>query len=264
VTENCLLPGAARKPVICFAILACVLQAGCRSHKRETLTISVAASLQNAMAEIAVAYGKSNPATKINFNFGGSGALEQQIEQGAPVDIFFSAAPKPIDMLAAKGLILPDTRRDLLRNQVVLIAPGHSKRPNSFHDLLSGDIKLIALGDPASVPAGDYGRQVLESLHIWQPLQSKLVLAKDVRQVLTYVETGDADAGIVYSTDARESARARIVETAPDGTHSPVVYPIAVMRGSANPSAARTFVAFLAGTYAQGVFQRQGFTTISQ
>jgi molybdate transport system substrate-binding protein len=228
----------------------------------QTLTVSVAASLQNAMGELAPVYERSQPGIKVIFNFGGSGTLEQQIERGAPADAFLAASPKQMDALAAKGLILTDTRRDLLGNQVVLIAPKGSTRPNSFQDLSDETIKLIALGDPVSVPAGDYGRQVLQSLHVWAVVQPKLVLAKDVRQVLSYVETGNADAGIVYSTDAQETDRVRVAAIAPADSHRPVVYPIAVIRGCRNIGAARAFIAFLTGGYARDVFTRHGFTVL--
>jgi molybdate transport system substrate-binding protein len=233
------------------------------NQDRETLTVSVAASLQDAMKELAPIYERSHQGVKLNFNFGASGALEQQIESGAPVDVFFSAAPKPIDQLASKGLILADTRRDLLQNQLVLVVPKGNNGPNSFQQLADPEVKLIALGEPASVPAGDYGRQVLQSLHIWESVQSKLVLAKDVRQVLTYVETGNAEAGIVYATDARTSRSVRVTSTAPAGSHAPVVYPVAVVKTSHDVAAARAFVKFLAGPDAKAVFSRLGFDTIA-
>jgi molybdate transport system substrate-binding protein len=214
------------------------------------------------MAEIAPAFERTRPGVKVAFNFGGSGTLEQQIERGAPVDVFFSAAPKPIDALAAQGLILPDTRRDVVRNQVVLIVPQDSSSPKTFRELADRSVKLIALGDPESVPAGDYGRQILQALHIWDGVQSKLVLAKDVRQVLAYVETGNADAGILYATDARESGKVRVVEIAPKGTCTPVVYPVAVVRDSRHAAAARAFVRFLSGGDASAVFSRHGFNTV--
>jgi molybdate transport system substrate-binding protein len=242
--------------------LASILAGAC-SHEPATLTISVAASLQNAMAELAPIFERSHPAAKLTFNYGGSGALEQQIESGAPVDAFISAAPKPMDRLAAKDLILTDTRCNLLQNQLVLIAPKTSAGPNSFQDLADPKIKLIALGEPASVPAGDYGRQVLESLHVWQSVESKLVFAKDVRQVLSYVETGNADAGIVYATDARESDSVRVSATAPAGSHKPVVYPAAVVRTSHQAGAAREFLRFLAGPDSQAAFSRHGFLPVS-
>jgi molybdate transport system substrate-binding protein len=162
-----------------------------------------------------------------------------------------------------KGLILNVTRRDLLRNQVVLIAGPGNPGLHSFADLTQPAVKLIALGDPGSVPAGQYGKQVLESLGLWQAIQGKLVLAKDVRQVLTYVETSNADAGIVYATDARLSGRVRVVATAPESSHAPVVYPVAVVRDSRNIAAALAFVQFLEGERARQVFAGFGFAPIS-
>ena len=237
--------------------------AACSRQTDSALTVSAAASLQDALEQIAPAFGQSHPHLKVRFNFGGSGTLEQQIERGAPVDVFLSAAPKPMDQLTAKGLILSGTRRDLLRNQIVLIAPRDSTSLHSFADLAMPSVKLIALGDPGSVPAGDYGRQVLQALHLWQTVQGKLVLAKDVRQVLTYVETGNADAGVVYATDARLSSGVRVVATAPESSHAPVVYPTAVVEGSREPSAARAFVSFLEGPQAREIFTRFGFTPVS-
>lgn len=255
-----------RRPLswIGLIVLAWGLNCGCsQPGNRTTLTVSVAASLQNAMAEIKPAYERSHQGVRLSFNFGGSGTLEQQIENGAPVDVFLAAAPKPMDDLAAKGLIRANTRRDLLHNQIVLVVPSGAAQPNSFRQLADANVKLIALGDPASVPAGEYGRQVLESVHVWQAVQPKLVLAKDVRQVLSYVETGNVDAGIVYETDARESNRVRVAATAPDDTHRPVIYPVAVLKDSRNPAAAQEFVAFLAGDAARDVFARNGFTTVA-
>ncbi|HUI76951.1 MAG TPA: molybdate ABC transporter substrate-binding protein [Bryobacteraceae bacterium] len=244
-----------------FALL--LLLCGCAGRTRtETteLTASVAASLQNTMVELAPAFQRSHPNTNVTFNFGGSGTLAQQIEHGAPADIFLAAAPKPMDQLAAKGLLMAGTRRDLLRNEVVLIAPQDNSSLTSFDGLRAPAIRLIALGDPGSVPAGDYGRQALTALHLWDAVQRKLVLAKDVEQVLTYVETGEADAGLVYATDARQSHKVRVVETAPAASHAPVIYPVAVLHDSRNAAAARLFTAFLAGPEARAIYVRRGFT----
>jgi len=249
-----------------LALAAVALVPGCagsRTSSAVALTVSAAASAQNALNELAPAYQHSRPDLKIIFNFGGSGILEQQIDSGAPVDVFLSASPKPMDMLADKGLLAPGTRRDLLQNQVVLIAPQGSTAPNSFQELAGSQVKLIALGDPGSVPAGDYGRQVLESLQVWPAVQSKLVLAQDVLQVLSYVVSGNADAGIVYATDAGESGKVRVAATAPPGSHKPVVYPVAVIKTSRNIAAARAFIGFLSGTEARAVFLRHGFTAVS-
>ena len=166
--------------------------------------VSAAASVQDAMRELATI-----AKIRVAFNFGASGMLAQQIQQGAPADVFLSAAPKPMDTLSAAGLIVEDTRRNLLRNQIVLIVP-RDGGPRAFSGL--GSAKLIAMGEPESVPAGEYGRQVLIALGLWDRVQTKLAFAEDVRQVLAYVENGDADAGIVYATDVSE--KVRVVETA--------------------------------------------------
>jgi molybdate transport system substrate-binding protein len=251
-----------RRPVLPVVLIAAAFPAGCSRSSPSTLTVSVAASLQDAMQELGPAFERSHEGTKVTFNFGGSGTLARQIEHGAPVDVFIAAASKQMDELAAKGLVRDDTRRDLLWNQVVLIAPSGDTRLNQFADLAKSEVKLIALGDPGSVPAGDYGRQVLESMQLWQAVQNKLVLAKDVRQVLTYVETGNADAGIVYVTDARKSAKIRIVATAPESSHGPIVYPVAVVKHSQHLSAARSFVSYLQEPQSLATFSRLGFLTV--
>ena len=174
-------------------------------------------------------------------NFGASGTLAREIEQGAPVDAIISAGTKPIDDLQAKGLLVAGTRADLLRNSLVLIAPQDSKLAG-FDDLAQPAVRLVAMGDPASVPAGQYGLETLNALHLYDKIKSKIVLGKDVRQVLTYVETGNVDAGLVYATDARISAKVRVVAVAPEPSHHPIVYPVAIVAGSRNQQAARDFV----------------------
>ncbi len=227
---------------------------GCGRPAPASLTVSAAASLQEAISEAARAYRGAH----IDLNYGASGALARQILNGAPVDVFLSAAPQPVDELSARGLLLPGTRRDLLRNDLVLIGPS----VHSFEDLGSPAVKVVALGDPASVPAGDYGRQVLTALHLWERVQPKLVLAKDVRQVLSYVSTGNADAGIVYATDAKSEPNVRVAATAPPGTHAPVLYPVAVIRTTHAPDAARAFADYLAGPAARKIFEAHGFEPV--
>jgi len=164
-----------------------------------------------------------------------------------------------MDELEAKGLIVSGTRRNLLRNSLVLIAPLDS-RLRDFQSLADGSIRSIAVGDPASVPAGQYGRQTLIALHLLDKLNSKLVFAKDVRQVLTYVETGNADAGLVYATDTQASGKVRVVATAPDSSHDPIVYPAAVVKGTHSEEAARKFVEYLGSPAARAIFVKHGFT----
>ncbi|MBD2339104.1 molybdate ABC transporter substrate-binding protein [Calothrix sp. FACHB-156] len=224
------------------------------------LTISAAASLKDAMDEIKPLYSKEKPNVALSYNFGSSGALQQQIEQGAGIDVFISAATKQIDALQQKGLLVDSTRKDLLKNQMVLIAPQNSTVVTDFKDLSSPNIKRIALGEPKSVPAGQYAQQVLTSLKILDQVKGKTVYAKDVRQALNYVESGNADAGLVYFSDAKSTPKVKIVATASEKMHSPIVYPIAVLKSSRNVAAAQDFVQFLSGNEAKSVFEKQGFT----
>jgi molybdate transport system substrate-binding protein len=240
-----------------------VSMTACHASRRTTLTVSAAASLQNAIREAEATYKQARLNVDFSNNFGSSVTLAQQIEQGAPTDIFLSAAAKPVDDLEEKGLIAAGTRRNLLRNTLVLIAPQDS-RLGGFQGLTDPSIRLIALGDPASVPAGRYGQQTLLALHLLDKLNAKFVLGKDVRQVLTYVETGNADAGLVYSTDAKSSTKVRVIAIAPESAHDPIVYPVAMIKGSRNEEAARKFIDYLANPGAQAIFQKYGFTMAAQ
>jgi molybdate transport system substrate-binding protein len=224
------------------------------------LTVSAAISLKDALDEAKQLYATDNPNVSIAINYGASGTLQLQIEQGAPVDIFLSAATKQMDALDTKGLLLEGTRKNLLLNEVVLIVPKDSSlNISSFQDLTRADVKQIALGEPTTVPAGQYAKDVLTSLGIYDAVNAKAILGKDVRQVLTYVETGNVDAGIVYSTDAQSSSKVKVVATAPAKSHAPVVYPVAVIKDSKNAAAARQFLDFLSGQRGRAVFQKYGF-----
>jgi len=232
-------------------------------HPAQTeLTVSAAISLKEALDEAKQIYTKEHPDVAIATNYGASGTLQLQIEQGAPVDVFLSAAPKQMDALETKGLLLAGTRRDLLRNEVVLVVPKNSKLGlKSFQDLARADVKQVALGEPTTVPAGQYAKETLTSLGIHGAVSGKAILAKDVRQVLTYVETGNVDTGIVYATDAASSSKVTVVATAPAKSHAPVIYPAAVIKASKNPEAAKAFLDFLAGASGAAVFQQYGFRT---
>jgi len=227
------------------------------------ITVSAAISLKDALDEISALYQKSKPGVTVRLNLGGSGTLHRQVEQGAPVDVFISASPEEINALASHGLLLAGTRHDLLRNRVVLVVPIGKSPVMSFQDLASPGVKEIAIGEPQTVPAGKYAQQVLTHLGLYDRLKAKLVFSKDVRQVLTYVETGNVDAGIVYETDALTSRKVRVVATAPDGSHSPVIYPVAIMKTSKNPAAARDFESFLVGPPARAIFQKYGFASLN-
>jgi len=205
-------------------------------------------------------YEAANPGVTIASNYGASGTLQLQVEQGAPVDVYISASPKQMDELQAKGLLLEGTRRNLLQNEIVLIVPkDSSSRVSSFQDLAQPDVKPIALGEPATVPAGEYAKEVLTYFGIYDAVKPKALLAKDVRQVLTYVETGDVAAGIVYSTDAASSSKVKVVATAPAQSHAPAIYPVAVIKSSKEPAAARAFEDFLLSARGSAIFQKHGF-----
>jgi molybdate transport system substrate-binding protein len=224
------------------------------------LTVSAAISLKDALDEAKGIYMKDHPGMAIAVNYGASGTLQLQIEQGAPVDIFFSAAPKQMDALESKGLLLPKTRKDVLQNEVVLIVPKDSKLElTSFKDLTRADVKHVAMGEPVSVPAGAYAKETLTSLGIYDKVAAKSVLAKDVRQVLTYVDTGNVDAGIVYATDAMTSAKVTVAATAPPKSHALVIYPAAVIQATKNPEGAKAFLDFLTGPRGTAVFEKYGF-----
>ncbi|MDJ1175718.1 molybdate ABC transporter substrate-binding protein [Roseofilum capinflatum] len=230
-----------------------------QSQKSTVLVISAAASLQDVLQEIGDIYRQHTPHIQLTYNFGASGSLRYQIEQGAPVDIYISAAQRYMDALQSQDLLLPGTRKDLLKNEMVLITAKRNTDISGFTQLKSDRVQKIAIGAPESVPAGAYAKEVLDTLHLYQALESKFVFAKDVRQVLTYVETGNVDAGMVYRTDAKISDRVKIIEIAPDDSHSPIVYPVAIIRESKNPEAAQEFVQFLFSPPAQKIFQKYGF-----
>ncbi len=230
-----------------------------KTPKSAYLTVSAAISLSPALAEIKTVYQGSNPNVNITYNFGASGALGQQIQQGAPVDIFFSAATKPMDILQQANLLINETRRNLLTNRLVLITPTNGVVLRDFQELTDGKIKRIAIGEPQSVPVGQYTQEMLTKIGLWQQIQPKLVLGNNVRQVLTFVASGNVDAGIVYTTDAKASQKVAVRATAAENLHSPIVYPLAVIRSSRNPGTAKMFVEYLAGDRAKIVFQKYGF-----
>lgn len=229
------------------------------AQTNNNLLVSAAASLRESLESIQTNYRQARPNINLRYNFGASGALQQQIENGAPADVFISAAQRQMDALQSKGLILPGTRRNLLTNRLVLIVPRNGTRITSFRQLTSSNIRRIAIGEPRSVPAGQYAQEVLGNLGILNQVRPKFVLGNNVRQVLAAVESGNVDAGIVYATDALTSQQVRQVATAPENLHAPIVYPVAVLKSSRNITAARDYVQFLASDRARNIFRRYRF-----
>lgn len=254
-------------PFIAALLIACLVALGAArlpyltaKTQPDEILVSAAASLKPVMEEIKPLYQRQ-ATTNLNFNFGASGALLQQIQQGAPVDVFISAATKQIDTLEQQGKLVLETRRNFATNRLVLIAPRGATAVTGFSDLARPTVKRIAIGEPRSVPAGQYAQEVLQKLNFYTQVRSKLVLANNVRQVLAAVESGDADAGFVYITDAQTSNNVRTVAVANAADHSPIVYPIAVLNRSQQAAAANRFVQFLFSPQAKSVLQKYGFGT---
>lgn len=228
------------------------------------LTVSAAISLKNAFEEMGGIFEGRQKGVKMLFNFGASGDLARQIEAGAPVDVFASASLKDMEDLDHQGLIRPDSKVNFAGNALVLIGPNNSSfQGKSFQDLKEGRIKRIAIGNPKTVPAGRYAQEVLTSLHLWEVLKNKLIPAENVRQVLDYVARGECDAGLVYSTDARtRSKEIKIIATAPEGSHRPILYPIGIIQGTKKESSANEFIALVLSKEGKDILQRYGFKNV--
>jgi molybdate transport system substrate-binding protein len=223
--------------------------------------VFAAASTKDVITDIIAAYAKAHSGHIVP-SFGSSGDLAKQIENGAPASIFISADVKWMDYVAKAKLIDADSRRNLLGNELVLIAPVNSTAPTSLDNLAAGlNGGKLAMGDPDSVPAGRYGKAALDSMKQWSAVEGSVVRAKDVRAAMAFVERGEAAAGIVYATDALVSQKVRIAATFPEASHPPIVYPVALVAGH-DDAAARDFFAYLAGPEAREIFLSAGFTVI--
>ncbi len=249
---------------VLLALLTCLVLAMAGPAQAKDLLVFAAASLKNAAEDIGKAYEASGGG-KVNYSFAASSDLAKQIENGAPAGIYISADTKWMDYLTERKLIAADSRRDLLGNRLVLIAPADSTLAIKLAAgaplaQALGDGKL-AMADPDSVPAGRYGKAALESLQLWSSVEPAVVRAKDVRATLTFVERGEAAAGIVYATDAMVSKKVRIVDEFPASSHPKIVYPIALIAGQ-DDAAAHAFYDYLVGPKARGVFLDYGFSII--
>ena len=227
----------------------------------DAVTVFAAASLKNAMDEIAAAFERET-GRAVTVSLAGSSALARQIRHGAPADIFISANPGWMDALERDGLIDPDSRFDLLKNSIVLIAHGRDAAPV---DIVPGADIAGMLGEGRlamtfvdAVPAGIYGKAALESLGIWKAVAPKVAQADNVRAALALVSSGEAPLGIVYATDAAADGNVTVVGAFPADSHPPIVYPAAAVAASRNPLGAR-FLAWLRGPAARKAFERQGF-----
>lgn len=223
------------------------------------LIVSAAASLSNAFRAVAHSYEALHPETTVRLNFAASGILLQQMDQGAPVDVFASADQETMDMAQQKGLVLGTERHDFVRNSLVLIVPADSRlKLSRLADLSQTGVRHIAIANPAIVPVGNYTRHALEAQQLWQVLQAKAIQTNSVRQSLDYVARGEVEAGFVYGTDAAlmPDKVKRVFEVA---LSSPILYPIAGTAHSASAAEARRFVEFIGSPPAQAIFSRYGF-----
>jgi molybdate transport system substrate-binding protein len=244
-----------------FVLLLCLLLAPIGAHAQQ-LTVFAAASLTDAMKDVAAKWqAAGHPA--LSLSFGASSTLARQIEQGAPANLFASADEKWMDYLAGKNLIVSDTRKSLLGNDLVLVVPANTPMhvtigPDFDFSKLLGPTGRLATGDPAHVPVGIYAEQALRKLGVWDSIGPRLARTDDVRAALLLVERGEAPAGIVYGTDAAVSKGVMVAGTFPENTHDPVSYPFAVTKSGDTPEA-RALMTFLAGPEARAVFVQRGF-----
>ena len=246
------------KPIIqvIFAVIA--LQFGASATAAD-LIVSAAASLTNAFTDIGQEFERAHAGTKVLFNFGGSGQLLQQIAKGAPVDVFASADQETMDQAESQGLIETGSRFDFVRNALVVVVPIDSKLSvSSLEQLTKNEFRHIAIGNPDSVPIGRYSKSVLVASGHWNALEPKMVNTQNVRQSLDYVARGEVEAAFVYRTDAAILPdKVRVALEVP--TPKPILYPIATIKGAANISSAKEFVAFVGSVPARRILQKYGF-----
>ena len=231
------------------------------------LVVFAAASLKEALDEINAAWGRESGGKRATISYAASSALAKQIEQGAPADLFASADLDWMDYAQAKGLIRPDTRVTLLGNRLVLIAPkdaavGVALAPGlDLVPALGGG--RLAMANVEAVPAGKYGKAALQALGAWEGVKDRVAQAENVRAALWLVSRAEAPLGIVYRTDAAADPNVEIVGTFPDGTHPPILYPVAITKASGHPDAP-AFLAFLRSGTARAAFERRGFTPVDR
>lgn len=243
-----------------FALLVVLMAANTVAGAEKTLIVSAAISLKGVLTRLAADFEKKNGPVKILCNFAGSGQLRAQIESGAPADVFVAASAADMDKLSQKKMILASSRINLVANRLVLII--NRKQPvtlDDISDLTSNNIRRIAIGNPATVPAGQYAKDALGYYRIYDRLTGKLIFGENVRQVLDYVARGEVDCGFVYATDARQEKAVVVIREISDNTHKPIIYPAAVINSSGDAKLAGKFVKFLQDAENTPIFKEYGF-----
>lgn len=268
------------KLLVCMMLMASLFVVGCGSSDNVAvntantteattqeqpveLTILAAASLTDACNEIKEVYEAEHENVTLNFSYGGSGALQTQIEEGAPADVFISAATKQMTALDEQGLMDSASIVELLENKVVLVVPADSDTDlSSFEEVATDKVTMIGLGEPGSVPVGQYSEEIYTTLNLLDQVKAKANYGSDVRTVLSWVETSAVDCGIVYATDAYTTDQVRIVAEAPEGSCKQVIYPAGVVKSTENAEAAAAFVAYLQEEETLALFESYGFTAL--
>ena len=251
------LPNGVRLVALTLMLLGVM---GATARAQEVL-LSVAISLKDATEELGREFQRTHPGVTLQYNFGASGDLQKQIEAGAPVDVFISAGQRQIDELGTQGLLRTESQRIFARNVLTLIVPGDSRLDlRGPADLLQPQVQRVVIGNPKTVPAGQYAEESLRSLGLWEALRPKLIFAENVRQALEYVARGEVDAGFVYATDAATRA-GRIKEAGrpPQESYTPVTYPGAIIATSRHPALAQAFMDLLLSPAGQQILARWGF-----
>ena len=243
--------------MVCLTLLLAVVACSSQTGEGPGPLVFAATSLTDVLTEIGRTY-ESRTGVDVDFNFGGSQGLAQQIARRAPADLFIAAGEFPVSFLAERGLVAGEVR-PLLVNELVVVTRTGGFRPQSMAQLLLDDMGRVAVANPELAPAGRYAREALSNLGLWGPLDGKLVFGADVRATLTYVETGNADAGLVYRTDAMTSDKVDLLDIVPDTSYSQILYPGAVLSASDRREQALEFLRFLESAEARDVFRRYGF-----
>ncbi|MGL4912553.1 MAG: molybdate ABC transporter substrate-binding protein [Romboutsia sp.] len=250
-----------KKLILLYIVLVVILSLiGCESNTKNKieLNISAASSLKDSMIKIKEEYEALNQNIKLTINYGSSGSLKQQIENGAPCDLFISAGKSQIEELENKNILIPNTIKNLLKNELVMIAPSDSIL-KSISDIKKEDVKHIGIGYPESVPAGSYAYETLNSLNLENKIKNKLVYAKDVKEVLAWVQLGNVDAGFVYFTDTVNNKQIKIIENIKEEYHSKIIYPMAIIKDSKNVKESKKLQQFLLEERAKNIFKEYGY-----
>lgn len=257
-----------RQVAALLLILCAAAMAACSAQDdaQDELLVFAAASLTDAMAEAAAAFEAAGGA-KVSVSYGPSQALAQQIASGAPADVYVAAGKPPMDFLAAGGHIAADAAVPLMSNKIVLAAAADIAHPNSIDELPSSELKRIAITEPQISPAGNYAKTALQNLALWDALQPRLLFGNDVRSILAYVQTGNADAAFVYQTDAKIAPDLALLDIVPTRAYPDVVYPAALVGNDADSADtggdAAAFLAFLQSDAASAIFRKHGFTPLN-